>query len=416
MTKLSIIIPCYNCESTLAEAVDSVRAQTSDVPFDLTMVDDGSTDGTYRLMEALASGYPGTKLVRHASNRGGGAARNTAVANCDGEIIFCLDSDDMMGPRFIQNLTQFWLSHPCDGVSIGKSIKFKGTNKDDVEHVHDFSMSAVPIPFESLLDGSLCPLMSTFLITRESFYRIGGYPTSHGFDTQGMAFRFLANGLQAYVCPDAIYYHRLQFHRSYYTREDQAGRFHWNWLQIYTEFLYLFRNEIKAQILDYDVFPTQAPPALEHDLQCEHQRRSIYSDNYHELIHAGRDGVANRLKASSDMYDQYWIGEYWLSKARYAEALRYFTRALESGFRHWTIYGKIVEAALRVSGSDMPITLSMRGLRLYLNDPGRTAESAAPPLRAYQRLENWMFRQRMLAFLGRMLKSLRLLVRSYGRS
>lgn len=415
MTKLSIIIPCYNCERTLAEAVDSVFAQTSETPFDVTMVDDGSTDGTYNLMQALAARYPGTTLVRHASNRGGGAARNTAVANCSGEIIFCLDSDDMLGPGFVQNITQFWLAHPCDGVSIGKSIKFKGVNKDDVEHIHDFGVSPAPIPFESILDGSLCPLMSTFLITREAFDRIGGYPTTHGFDTQGMAFRFLANGLQAYVCPDAIYYHRLQFHRSYYTREDQAGRFHWNWLQILTEFLYLFRNEIKAQILDYNVFPTNWPPTLEHELQREQQQRSIYAGDYRELIQAGRDAIADRLKASSDRYDQYWLGEYSLSKGAHGEALQHFTRALESGFKHWTIYGKIVEAALRVSGNDMPITLTMRGLRLYMNDPGRTAESAAPPLRVYQRLENWMFNQRMLAILGRMLKSLRLWIRGSRR-
>jgi glycosyltransferase involved in cell wall biosynthesis len=416
MTKLSIIIPCYNCERTLEAAVDSVLAQRSDTPFDLTMVDDGSTDGTFELMQTLAARYPATTLVRHASNRGGGAARNTAVANCNGEIIFCLDSDDMLGPGFVQNLTRFWLANRCDGLSIGKSIKFKGTNTNDVEHIHDFTASAVPIPFESILDGSLCPLMSTFLITREAFYRIGGYPTTHGFDTQGMAFRFLANGLGAYVCPDAIYYHRLQFHTSYYTREDQAGRFHWNWLQIYTEFLYLFRNEIKAQILDYNVFPTDWPPTLEHDLQSEQQRGSIYAEDYRELIQAGRDAVADRLKASSDKYDQYWLGEYWLSRGAHAEALDYFTRALESGFTHWTIYGKVVEAALRVSGSAMPVALCLRGLRLYLNHPGRTAESAAPPLRAYQRLENWMFKKRMLTFPGRILKTLRLHIRRIRRA
>ncbi len=416
MTKLSIIIPCYNCERTLEEAVNSVFAQTSDSLFDLTMVDDGSTDGTYDLMQTLAARHPEVTLVRHASNRGGGAARNTAVANCDGDIIFCLDSDDMLGPGFVQSMTRFWLAHRCDGVSIGKSIKFKGTNKNDVEHIHDFSASSVPIPFESILDGSLCPLMSTFLITRGAFDRIGGYPTTHGFDTQGMAFRFLANGLKAQVCPEAIYYHRLQFHRSYYIREDRAGRFHWNWLQIYTEFLYLFRNEIKAQILDYDVFPTQAPPTLEHDLRRELERRSIYVEDYRELIKAGRDAVADRLSASSDMYDQYWLGEYWLSRGACTEALEYFRRALESGFSHWTIYGKVMEAALRVSGNDMPIALVMRGLRLYVNHPGKSAESAAPPLRAYQRLENWMFKQRFLVMPGRMLKTLRLQLRRFQRA
>ncbi|HSQ74487.1 MAG TPA: glycosyltransferase, partial [Bacteroidota bacterium] len=82
--KLSIIVPCYNCEETLGEAVDSVYQQEPEVPFDITMVDDASTDGTYDRMRALAARHPGIRIVKHHRNRGGGATRNTAVAHSDG--------------------------------------------------------------------------------------------------------------------------------------------------------------------------------------------------------------------------------------------------------------------------------------------------------------------------------------------
>jgi glycosyltransferase involved in cell wall biosynthesis len=50
MPKLSVVIPCYNCERTLDEAVASVFQQEPGIPFDVTMIDDGSTDGTYAVM------------------------------------------------------------------------------------------------------------------------------------------------------------------------------------------------------------------------------------------------------------------------------------------------------------------------------------------------------------------------------
>ncbi len=75
MTKLSIIVPCFNCENTVEQAVESIFRQESQLPFDVTMVDDGSTDHTYVVLDKIKAQYPNIKLVRHPSNRGGGAAR-----------------------------------------------------------------------------------------------------------------------------------------------------------------------------------------------------------------------------------------------------------------------------------------------------------------------------------------------------
>lgn len=196
-------------------------------------------------------------------------------------------------------------------------------------------------------------------------------------------------------------------------RESLAGRFHWNWMQILTEFLYLFQDDIKARILEYDVFPTNAPPTLETELREAQQHRSIYVNDYLERIQQGREAMAVRLESSENMYDQYWLGEYLLSKGRNGEALDYFGRALRSGFAHWPIYGRLVETALRLSGGETPMRLTLRGLHWYLNTEPRSVESAAPPLSRYQRLENWMLRRGHLAGLGRLLKTSRLRIRRF---
>ena len=249
MTKLSIIVPCYNCERTLGAAVDLIYQQEPGIPFDVTMVDDGSGDATYRTMEMLARRRPHMRLARHARNLGGGAARNTAVEESDGDLIFCLDADDMLGPDLLSKLTRLWLMKRCDAVGVSRSVKFRNSNVEDVAYVTEFTGPGERIRFESLLDGTACALTSTFLMTRKAFALVGGYPTSHGFDTQGMAFRFLGNGLEAYTCPDTVYYHRVEFSDSYYLREQKAGRINWNWLQVLDEFIYLFNPATQRQKL-----------------------------------------------------------------------------------------------------------------------------------------------------------------------
>jgi glycosyltransferase involved in cell wall biosynthesis len=411
MTTLSLIVPCFNCARTIDAAIESIYRQNAVMPFDVTMVDDGSTDNTFAVMQELAARRSNIKLVRHSSNLGGGAARNTAVANSAGDLIFCLDSDDMLGPGFLENLTNFWIKKKCDGLGISKSIKFNGTDLGNIAYVTEFDAPGQQVPFESFLDGSICSLLSTFLITREAFALVGGYPTAHGFDTQGMAFRFLANGLVAFTCPDTVYFHRVNFHKSYYVREDRAGRFHWNWLQILLEFLYLFRTEVKATILDAEVFPTQLRPGLEPHLRELNAAHALYVDDYRALVARGRDGVARDLALSTDKYDQYWLGEYWLSRGQHAEALDCFVRALRGGFRHWLVYERVVEAAVGASDSSVPIVMTLHKGRFFPDRSGRKAESAAPPLSSYQRFENWLFRRPQTALLGAAAKKMRLGIR-----
>ena len=51
--KISIIMPCYNCSGTLEEAVTSIYTQNLIIPFEIVMVNDGSTDNTFELIKEL---------------------------------------------------------------------------------------------------------------------------------------------------------------------------------------------------------------------------------------------------------------------------------------------------------------------------------------------------------------------------
>ena len=60
--KLSIIMPCYNCENTVTEAVESIYAQNMTFPFEVIMLDDGSTDETWGLLTAFDKQYDEVKV------------------------------------------------------------------------------------------------------------------------------------------------------------------------------------------------------------------------------------------------------------------------------------------------------------------------------------------------------------------
>jgi glycosyltransferase involved in cell wall biosynthesis len=253
--KVSIIIPCYNCEDTLQEAVVSCYSQDlSDTDFEIVLVDDCSKDHTREKMTELAAKYPNIRLFFHDENKGGGATRNTAVENSLSDVIFCLDSDDLLPPRTLAKMLSFLTEKQCDGVCFHHSINFRGTDTTDISHIVTMARPGEKIVFTDLFqrDGQMCGLYQVFMITKDAFWKAGGYPNNHGFDTQGFAWRFLASGLTAYTCPEATYLLRVQFKESYYLREYNDGKKNFNWQKIFLEHIDLFDPETQTFIKNFD--------------------------------------------------------------------------------------------------------------------------------------------------------------------
>ena len=95
----SVIIPCWNVEKWVEDAVNSVlRSTFSD--FEVIAVDDGSTDSTGTILERLAATDQRVRVV-HQSNRGLSGARNGGLDVARGEYIFFLDGDDTFEPEFL---------------------------------------------------------------------------------------------------------------------------------------------------------------------------------------------------------------------------------------------------------------------------------------------------------------------------
>ena len=114
---VSVIVPAYNVEAYLPEAVESSIAQTVP-PIEVIVVNDGSTDGTGAVADAVAREHAVVRVI-HQENGGPAVARNTAIAVATGEYLVFLDADDAMAPDRIEYQVGYLLAHPGTAIVIG---------------------------------------------------------------------------------------------------------------------------------------------------------------------------------------------------------------------------------------------------------------------------------------------------------
>jgi glycosyltransferase involved in cell wall biosynthesis len=109
--RVTCVIPAWNAAATIQRSIDSALGQTV-APFEILVVDDGSTDQTAELVDSIGGKV---RLIRQA-NGGSEAARNRAVAEAAGEWIALLDADDVWLPAKLERQLALMRDRPAVGV------------------------------------------------------------------------------------------------------------------------------------------------------------------------------------------------------------------------------------------------------------------------------------------------------------
>lgn len=98
---VSVVMPAYNTEKYIREAVSSIENQTLR-DWELLVVDDCSTDHTYEILQKLAQEDARIKIIRNQTNCGAAMSRNIAFSQCSGKYVALLDSDDLWEPEKLE--------------------------------------------------------------------------------------------------------------------------------------------------------------------------------------------------------------------------------------------------------------------------------------------------------------------------
>lgn len=177
---LSVIVANYNNERYVAECLESVLAQTY-ANMEVVVYDDASSDASPGIMERFSRERPDlVRLIQGASNRGVAAARHQAILAARGQYITTLDGDDYYGNRRkleseMALIRERAAQEGRECVSFSNVLLARGT--------------AVPVPWgkpETIVQGMIggrilgrdCFIPRDFVVSRDAYFRVGGYDLS----------------------------------------------------------------------------------------------------------------------------------------------------------------------------------------------------------------------------------------------
>lgn len=146
MAEVSIVIPVYNGERFLKECIESLQNQTlKDI--EIICVDDGSTDGSYTILEAYAEQDDRIKIIRQ-QNCFAGAARNNGMKVASGRYIMFLDADDFFAPEMLEKMYG-QISHDDADICICDATAYSETEKTFKNYAHYLKEDLIPekMPF-----------------------------------------------------------------------------------------------------------------------------------------------------------------------------------------------------------------------------------------------------------------------------
>jgi len=205
---VSCVIPVYNGERYLAEAIASVLAQTYR-PIELIVVDDGSTDGS---AEVARSFYQVRYFYR--PHRGLGAARNQGVGLARGSFFAFLDADDVWLPDKLTLQMAAFEGDPGLDVVFGYTEQFHSPDLSAEQRARTVGAGLV-------MPGCVA---GTMLIRRESFFHVGSFAT-HWRVAEFVDWyaRAMERGLRSLILPGVVMKRRLHAANLGVRRRDARG-------------------------------------------------------------------------------------------------------------------------------------------------------------------------------------------------
>ena len=169
--EISVILPVYNAGRFLRGALDSLLAQSLG-DFEIIAVDDGSADGSERILRTYASRAPRVRVIRRA-NTGIVGALNDGLAAAQGNLIARMDADDISLPQRFERQAAYLTNHP-ECLAVGTDVLY--TDPEGAPLIRHHPAKHHEGILEQLLNGNGGALIHpTIMARRHAIEKAGGY-------------------------------------------------------------------------------------------------------------------------------------------------------------------------------------------------------------------------------------------------
>ena len=176
---ISIIVPVYNSEKYLQDAINSVLSQ-SYTDWELILIDDGSTDSSGKICDDAALVSQKIKVI-HKPNGGPSSARNAGLEIMKGDFLIFLDGDDLLPANTLETFVNIGKKHDKSVVS-GKIIKFSTPSSVKISSEISFEVREITsheaierILYQDKLDNSMSGKMFPAHLWRDMRFREGSF-------------------------------------------------------------------------------------------------------------------------------------------------------------------------------------------------------------------------------------------------
>ena len=206
MPLVSVVMPVFNGEKFLVEAIESILSQTF-TDFELIIVDDGSTDGSADIIRAYAEGDGRIRFVQLAENVGVAGARNAGITVASGKYIAAMDCDDISLPERLRMQVEFMESNPAiDGVGSGVQAV-----DEELSPLLTYRLPTChPYILLSMMVGGSALMYATIMVRCPFFESSGGYDPRMRFGSDFELFLRLVweKGIRYANLPTLLYLYR----------------------------------------------------------------------------------------------------------------------------------------------------------------------------------------------------------------
>ena len=169
--RVSVVLPVYNAERYLDEALRSVLGQTFE-DFECLVIDDGSTDSTPELIQSFARGDRRVRPLRLAHS-GIVEALNIGLQSARGQLLARMDADDVCRPHRFARQVQWFAEHP-ECVAIGSWVLLTDPYGSDLNEVQP-ALTHEQIEADLLKANGWAMFHPTVMMRREPVMTVGGY-------------------------------------------------------------------------------------------------------------------------------------------------------------------------------------------------------------------------------------------------